>query len=297
MVVDYQQTIQNYKQKYQELRLERIRCMQEVANKWSLNIDFRPIEKKVDENQEGSISLQISAPYMMTSEEESHSGVPDVDLFEGDPTDFNSFMNDNVSDYHHEGNGSILDNSVVNDSNCILNNIEVQQNLIYPSETYSEQVFTNTEDDTQDSEKSKIIEVELISTHTVDGQDEPNCLEVDGALEVKINDPFLKDTINSAAKDMIDAPSDIEFVTHGPPALQYIPLSELAPAPTDIELFGNIQELQKKYEQEVEEFEKVQAYSKAKQHDDFQQRLKRRKTQRRMLLLQKKEENELLSSK
>lgn len=76
-------------------------------------------------------------------------------------------------------------------------------------------------------------------------------------------------------------------------ASQPAPLSELAPAPTQEDLFGNIDQLNKQHEEELAEFEKAQEMNKARQEQGLQEKLRARRSRRRKLQTQEAETNQL----
>ena len=70
-------------------------------------------------------------------------------------------------------------------------------------------------------------------------------------------------------------------------------MSELAPAPTQEDLFGNIDQLKKQHEEELAEFEKAQEMNKARQEQGLQEKLRARRSRRRKLQTQEAETNKL----
>lgn len=80
------------------------------------------------------------------------------------------------------------------------------------------------------------------------------------------------------------------------PAVILIPLSELAPTPSDNELFGNVQELKKIHKKQLYDLEKAQEKNKTRQEHDFQERLRKRQSKRRKLKLQQEQVETLKSS-
>ena len=79
------------------------------------------------------------------------------------------------------------------------------------------------------------------------------------------------------------------------PAVKLIPLSELAPTPSDNELFGNVQELKKIHKKQLYDLEKAQEKNKTRQEHDFQERLRKRQSKRRKLKLQQEQVDTLKS--
>lgn len=76
-------------------------------------------------------------------------------------------------------------------------------------------------------------------------------------------------------------------------ATKRVPLSELAPAPTAEDLFGNIDQLKKQHEDELAEFEKAQEINKARVQQGLQEKLRARRSRRRKIQGQEAETNQL----
>lgn len=75
-------------------------------------------------------------------------------------------------------------------------------------------------------------------------------------------------------------------------ATKRVPLSELAPAPTAEDLFGNIDQLKKQHEDELAEFEKAQEMNKARVQQGLQEKLRARRSRRRKIQEQVAEANQ-----
>lgn len=69
-----------------------------------------------------------------------------------------------------------------------------------------------------------------------------------------------------------------------------LPLSELAPAPKNDELFGDIDQLKKQHEQELEEFSKAQEVNKVRMEQGLQEKLRARRSRRARLEQQDEQE-------
>ncbi|XP_059171272.1 uncharacterized protein LOC131952564 isoform X2 [Physella acuta] len=67
------------------------------------------------------------------------------------------------------------------------------------------------------------------------------------------------------------------------PAATPLPLHELAPPPTQEDLFGNIEQLKKQHEQEMAQIEKAQESNKARIEQGLQEKLRERRTKRSRL--------------
>jgi hypothetical protein len=76
------------------------------------------------------------------------------------------------------------------------------------------------------------------------------------------------------------SPSDI-------PSFQPIPLSELAPAPSQDQVLGNVDELLKQHEDELEEFKKAREKNKLRADQDLQEKLRQRRSRKRKLQQEK----------
>lgn len=69
-----------------------------------------------------------------------------------------------------------------------------------------------------------------------------------------------------------------------------VPLEDLAPAPSEADLFGDIEDLKKKHEEEMAEFQKNQEMNRARQDQGLQEKLRTRRSRRRKIQLQEVEE-------
>ncbi|KXJ27070.1 hypothetical protein AC249_AIPGENE13687 [Exaiptasia diaphana] len=90
-----------------------------------------------------------------------------------------------------------------------------------------------------------------------------------------------------------DAAASEEQPAENKPRVKAVPLSELAPAPNQEDLFGNIDQLKKKHEEEIAEFEKAQEVNKARVEQGLQERLRARRSRRRKMQQQEAETAEL----
>ena len=75
-----------------------------------------------------------------------------------------------------------------------------------------------------------------------------------------------------------------------PPKIKAVPLEELAPAPTNDELFGDIAELQSLHKRQIQEFEELQENNKTRMEQGLQAKLRARKSVRRKAQIQKEQE-------
>ena len=66
-------------------------------------------------------------------------------------------------------------------------------------------------------------------------------------------------------------------------------LSELAPPPSEEDLFGNIDQLKKQHEEEMAEFEKAQELNRARVDQGLQEKLRARRSRRRKIQAQEAE--------
>lgn len=69
--------------------------------------------------------------------------------------------------------------------------------------------------------------------------------------------------------------------------------AENTPAPTQEDLFGNIDQLKKQHEEELAEFEKAQEMNKARVEQGLQEKLRARRSRRRKIKAQEAEANAL----
>ena len=70
-------------------------------------------------------------------------------------------------------------------------------------------------------------------------------------------------------------------------------MSELAAAPTQEDLFGDIDHLKKQHEEELAEFEKAQEMNRTRQEQGLQEKLRARRSRRRKFQTQEAEANQL----
>ncbi|BFZ25738.1 hypothetical protein BsWGS_28777 [Bradybaena similaris] len=63
-----------------------------------------------------------------------------------------------------------------------------------------------------------------------------------------------------------------------------LPLSELAPPPSQEELFGNIEQLKEQHQQERAQIEKIQEANKARMEQGLQEKLRQRRSQRKRMM-------------
>ena len=68
-----------------------------------------------------------------------------------------------------------------------------------------------------------------------------------------------------------------------------VPLTELAPPPSHDDLFGDIEQLKKKHEEELAEFEKTQNMNRARVEQGLQEKLRARRSRKRKVKVQEAE--------
>lgn len=88
-------------------------------------------------------------------------------------------------------------------------------------------------------------------------------------------------------------PGEAEAGADSAAATKPVALSELAPPPSQEDLFGNIDELKKQHEEELAEFEKAQELNKARVDQGLQEKLRARRSRRRKIQAQEAEANTL----
>jgi len=100
--------------------------------------------------------------------------------------------------------------------------------------------------------------------------------------------PPTEEEVKAAEGENADAPTESasqEPLEESKPRVKAVPLSELAPAPNQEDLFGNIDQLKKKHEEEIAEFEKAQEMNKARVEQGLQERLQARRNRRKRMQL------------
>ena len=102
--------------------------------------------------------------------------------------------------------------------------------------------------------------------------------------------------------DQAPEPEDKDGVPDAPPTEDGQSPSEVgeappaetdAPAPTQEDLFGNIDQLKKQHEEELAEFEKAQEMNKARVEQGLQEKLRARRSRRRKIQAQEAESSAL----
>lgn len=88
-------------------------------------------------------------------------------------------------------------------------------------------------------------------------------------------------------------PGEAEAGADSAAAPKPVALSELAPPPSQEDLFGNIDQLKKQHEEELAEFEKAQELNKARVDQGLQEKLRARRSRRRKIQAQEAEANAL----
>lgn len=120
---------------------------------------------------------------------------------------------------------------------------------------------------------------------------EPDTVSLKEDEEKKDDDvappPNMESIENPGENETAVAPADGQ----APPKPK--PLTELAPVPTQDALFGNIEELKTKYEEQVAEFSKAQDVNKARVDQALEDKLRERRNRRKRVELQQLETSEL----
>lgn len=99
--------------------------------------------------------------------------------------------------------------------------------------------------------------------------------------------PAEADSVSVSSQPVIDEqlseePADVPNI----PDFQPVPLSELAPAPSQDQVLGSVDELMKQHEEELEEFNKMKEKNKARTEQDLKEKLRQRRSKKRKLQLQ-----------
>ena len=74
------------------------------------------------------------------------------------------------------------------------------------------------------------------------------------------------------------------------PDFQPIPLSELAPAPSQEQVIGSVGELMKQHQDELEDFNKAKEKNKARAEQDLKEKLRQRRSRKQKLQMQAEQE-------
>ena len=88
--------------------------------------------------------------------------------------------------------------------------------------------------------------------------------------------------------------ASVESMTRTAP-VRRLSLTELAPTPTDTELFGNLKYLEETHQKQMEEFDRAQEMARNKQQQDLKEKLRERQNKRRKMQVQQMQETALRS--
>lgn len=92
---------------------------------------------------------------------------------------------------------------------------------------------------------------------------------------------------NSTSGDESGTVNNVEGeAKQAPPKVRRLSLSELAPTPSDNELFGNLQQMEATHRKQMEDLDKIQELNKAKQEQGLKEKLRERQSKRRKQQLQ-----------
>ncbi|GFN93200.1 hypothetical protein PoB_001970600 [Plakobranchus ocellatus] len=116
-----------------------------------------------------------------------------------------------------------------------------------------------------------------------------------GGGQLNINDKDLSDEFDDDMLEpelvAVSEPDKVEGESQGltpggdgnAPAPTPLPLNELAPPPSQEDLFGNIEQLRKQHEQEMAQIEKTQETNKARMEQGLQEKLRQRRSRRKRM--------------
>ena len=157
----------------------------------------------------------------------------------------------------------------------------------------------------EESEDEAVDELKLVESNmaiAVDSiliSDENSISNLPAAKEAE-SDPTLIENITMDVTPLVEVENNesdgtVNGAINAPPSVKMVPLSELAPPPSDGELFGNVEQLQEQHLKQIEEFEKAKETNKMQQQQGFEQKLRMRQSKRRRQKLQEDQETALQS--
>lgn len=91
------------------------------------------------------------------------------------------------------------------------------------------------------------------------------------------------ESITTSEQIFEDPDSNVSF-TGPPPIVKRLSLSELAPVPSNNELFGNMKQLEEMHRKQMSDFEQIQETNRARQQEGLKEKLRRRQSKRRKLM-------------
>lgn len=153
--------------------------------------------------------------------------------------------------------------------------------------------YKKTEDTVPETNEQVITPGEVTKEEGDEQAPEPETQNEEPPAEIP---PPTEEEVNAADNENADAPvesTNEEQPEASKPRVKAVPLSELAPAPNQEDLFGNIDQLKKKHEEEIAEFEKAQEMNKARVEQGLQERLQARRNRRKRMQLHNAETAEL----
>ena len=135
------------------------------------------------------------------------------------------------------------------------------------------------------------------TTTTVDTTDKPEEENTTNTTtDTSIVNNVAAETPSDSALDTnnVNNVASVESMTKTAP-VRRLSLTELAPTPTDTELFGNLKYLEETHRQQMEEFDRAQEMARNKQQQDLKEKLRERQNKRRKMQVQQMQETALRS--
>ncbi|KAG8177962.1 hypothetical protein JTE90_014705 [Oedothorax gibbosus] len=156
------------------------------------------------------------------------------------------------------------------------------------------QVSQESNDKAQELRQERIrlirLKVKEITGKEVDADARSLDTEADDlAADEQVARLFEADRLDGKNSNLLTANSSL------PPAPTPVPVSDLAPIPTNEEIFGKIDELRKKHAVEMADFEKAQTINKARTTQGLQEKLQARRSRRSRMQNHEREIEELQS--
>jgi len=121
-------------------------------------------------------------------------------------------------------------------------------------------------------------------------------VNIKGEMDLGRDDDLEPELANIMEADRVSQSGDLPqgdggqqlAASNDPAAPTPMPLNELAPAPNQDDIFGDIDELKKQHEKEMEEFNKAQDVNKARMEQGLQEKLRARRSRKQRLDAQEK---------
>ena len=288
---DYQRVSQEFKVKYRELRKERLSLIQEKA-KEILNIDWdiEPFLNASENENDDTDSLPMVESNTVNSEELPTEITADTVSLPSPVEDCVVAANDNSDNPVTPDDDAVnTDDDVVNTDGDAVNTDGDAVN------TDGDAVNTdgdavNTDGDAVNTDGDAVnTDGDAVNTDGDAVNTNGDAVNTDG--DAVNTDGDAVNTDGDAVNTDGDAVNTDE--NNGPPLVRRLSLSELAPAPSDNDLFGNVNQLEIMHRKQMEEFDKARELNKAKQEQGLKDKLRERQSKRRKQILQQIQETAL----